>query len=120
MEVTLLGIVTLVNPLQRLNASRPMLVTLLGMVTLVNPLQRMNALTPMEVTLCGIFTLVNPLQPSNARVPMEVTGRSLIVAGITKAPVALGLLPVMVIVLAPEYNNSAFSDAGRMSSSART
>ena len=74
----------------------------------------------MEVTLLGIVTLVNPLQPRNALTPMEVTSRLLIMAGITKSPVALGLLPVMVIVLAPEYNNSAFSDAGRMSSSART
>jgi len=51
---------------------------------------------------------------------MEVTGRFLIVAGITKSPVALGLLPVMVMVFPEvEYNNSAFRDAGRMSSSSR-
>ena len=75
----------------------------------------------MEVTLLGIVTLVNPLQPRNALTPMEVTSRLLIMAGITKSPVALGLLPVMVIVfLEVEYTNSAFSDAGRMSSSAKT
>ena len=36
-------------------------VTLLGIVTLVNPLQRMNAPVPMEVPLLGIVTLVNPV-----------------------------------------------------------
>ena len=96
-------------------------VTLLGMVTLVNPLHPANVASPMEVTLLGIVTLVNPLQSLNAEVPMDLTGRLLIVAGISKSPVALGLLPVMVMVfLEVEYTNSAFSDAGRMSSSAKT
>jgi hypothetical protein len=36
----------------------PILVTLLGIVTLVNPLQRENACSPMVVTLLGIVTLV--------------------------------------------------------------
>ena len=39
MLVTLLGIVTLVSPLQLSNAERPILVTLLGIVTLLSPLQ---------------------------------------------------------------------------------
>ncbi len=39
MLVTLLGMVTLISPLQRTKAPYPMLVTLLGMVTLVSPLQ---------------------------------------------------------------------------------
>ena len=38
-------------------------VTLLGIVTLVNPVQAANALLWMEVTLLGIVTLVNPEQP---------------------------------------------------------
>ena len=49
---------------------------------------------------------------------MDLTARLLIVAGIHKSPVAWGLLPVMVMVFPEvEYNNSAFRDAGRMSSS---
>ena len=39
-----------------------MLVTLLGIVTLVRPLQSENALSPMLVTLLPIVTLVRPLQ----------------------------------------------------------
>ncbi len=42
-----------------------MLVTLLGIVTLVSPLQPENAPLPMFVTLFGIVTLVRPLQPQN-------------------------------------------------------
>ena len=41
-------------------------VTLFGIVTLVNPEQEENAWVPMEVTLFGIVTLVNPEQPENA------------------------------------------------------
>ena len=43
-----------------------MLVTLSGIVTLVKPLQSLNADSPMLVTLFGIVTLVKPLQSSNA------------------------------------------------------
>ena len=39
MEVTLLGMVTEVRPVQSRKASPPMVVTLLGMVTEVRPLQ---------------------------------------------------------------------------------
>ena len=52
-----------------------MLVTLLGIVTLVSPLQPKNASLPMLVTLLGIVTLVSPLQPKNASLPMLVTGK---------------------------------------------
>ena len=62
MLVTLLGIVTLVRPLQPENAWFSMLVTLLGIVTLVMPLQPENACFSMLVTLLGIVTLVRPLQ----------------------------------------------------------
>ena len=66
----------------------------------------------MEVMLLGRVTLVRPLQSMNARSPILVTGRLLIVAGITKSPVALGLEPVMVMVFPSlENNNSAFSEA---------
>jgi len=50
-----------------------MLVTLPGMVTLVNPLQYMNAPSPMLVTPLGIVTSVNPLHLANAPSPMLVT-----------------------------------------------
>ena len=39
-----------------------MLVTLLGIVTLVSPLQPEKAIEPMLVTLSGIVMLVSPLQ----------------------------------------------------------
>ena len=113
MDLTLLGIVRLVNPLQPANAWSPMDVTLLPIVTLVNPEQYRNALWTIPVTLLGIVTLVNPEQAANAPRPISVTGRLLIVAGITKSPVALGLLSVMVMVFPlVEYNNSAFSEDG--------
>ena len=41
-------------------------VTPVGMVTEVKPLQPSNALFPMEVTLFGMVTEVKPLQPPNA------------------------------------------------------
>ncbi len=43
-----------------------MLVTLLGIVTLVSPLQSENAYSPMLITPLPIATLVRPLQYSNA------------------------------------------------------
>ena len=63
-----------------------MLVTLPGIVTLVNPLQRENASDSMLVTLPGIVTLVTPLQPLNAEYPILVTGLPPSVEGITIAP----------------------------------
>ena len=54
-------------------AKNPMLVTLLGMVTEVNPLQPQKAQSPMVVTLLGMVTEVNPLQPQKAQSPMLVT-----------------------------------------------
>ena len=96
MDVTLSGIVMLVSPLQPENAALPMEVTLLPIVMLVSPVQPENAQSPMEVTLSGIVMLVNPVDPENAS-PILVTGRLLIVAGITKSPMALGSMPVIVI-----------------------
>ena len=43
-----------------------MLVTLLGIVTLVKPLQYRKAVLPMFVTLFGIVTEVKLLQPEKA------------------------------------------------------
>ena len=63
MEVTLLGIVIEVNPLQLQNAYSPMEVTPVGMVIEVKPLQPLNAHSPMEVTPFGIVIEVKPLQP---------------------------------------------------------
>ena len=73
MLVTLLGILTLSNPLQPEKAEVPMLVTLLGISTLFNPLQPAKAASPMLVTPLGISTLFNPLQPTKAASPMLVT-----------------------------------------------
>jgi hypothetical protein len=73
MLVTLLGIVMLVSPLQRLKAQGPILVTLLGIVTLVSPLQPKKVDTSMLVTLLGIVMPVSPLQPSKALSPILVT-----------------------------------------------
>jgi hypothetical protein len=62
-----------------------MLVTLLGIVTLVRPVQPVNALSPMLVTLLGIVTLVRRNWPWNALSPMRVTGWPLTAAGITNS-----------------------------------
>ena len=43
-----------------------MKVTLLPMVTEVNPVQPENAKYSMEVTLLGIVIKVNPVQPKNS------------------------------------------------------
>ena len=45
------------------NASPPILVTLLGIATLVRPVQNANELVPMMVTPVGIVTLVRPAHP---------------------------------------------------------
>ena len=69
-----------------------MLVTLVGIVTVVSPLQPENAYSPMLVTLDGIVTDVSPLQPENAEDPMLVTGYPPRVDGIVIAPVvAVGI-----------------------------
>ena len=62
MEITELGIITLVNPLQPLNAYSPIWVTELGIVMLVKLLQPRNASEPMKVTKLGNVTEVKPLQ----------------------------------------------------------
>ena len=82
--------------------------------------ESLNAHSPMEVTLLGIVTFVKPLQASNAHSPMEVTGRPLIALGMTKVPVALGLLPVIVMAVPSLVNNnSALEVAVNVSSTAR-
>jgi hypothetical protein len=43
------------------------------MVTLVNPVQPVNALSPMLVTLFPMVALVKPVQPVNASIPILVT-----------------------------------------------
>ena len=117
--MTLVGIVTLVNPLQSANAEAPMDVTLLGIVMLVNSVQPENAPARTEMTLLGRVTLFNPVEPENAKLPMEVTGRLLIVAGITKLPLALGLLPVMVILPAFVENKKAGTTLGMLTVNVR-
>ena len=53
----------------------------------------------MDVRLLGRVTLVSLVHSLNAPPPMEATGRLLIVAGMINTPVALGLLPVIVMAL---------------------
>ena len=120
MLVTLLGIVTLVRPVQSgertvpdagdavgdRDASQagaiqkalfPMLVTLLGIVTLVRLLQFPNALLPMLVTVLPMVTLVRFDRLENTLSMRLITGRPLIVSGIFTAP-PKPVYPVMVIV----------------------
>ena len=61
-------------------------VTLLGMTTLVSELHPENAESPMEVTLLGMTMLVSDLQLLKVLFPMEVTGSLLIEEGIVKFP----------------------------------
>jgi hypothetical protein len=66
-----------------------MLVTLLGIVTVVRPVQYKNALLPMLVTLLPIVTLVTPKLVTYALFAMPVTkyvsAPTVIVAGIVIA-----------------------------------
>ena len=64
--------VTLVKPVQPLNALAPMFVTLSGMTMLVKPVQPWNALSPMLVTLLGMVMLVKAVQPENILLLMVV------------------------------------------------
>ena len=73
MEVTLLGMVNEVRPLQPWKAELPMEVTLLGMVTEVRPLQPEKAELPMEVTLLAIVREVRALQLEKAELPIVQT-----------------------------------------------
>jgi hypothetical protein len=75
MEVTLVGIVILVNEEQPEKLLIPMEVNLepLGIVILVNPLQLWKALTGILVTLVGIVILVNVEQPEKALSAILVT-----------------------------------------------
>ena len=69
-EVTPVGMVTEVKPVQPENVQSLMEVTPVGMVIEVKPLQPENAYPPMEVTLLGMSIEVKPLQPRNAPPPM--------------------------------------------------
>ena len=72
MEVTLLGIFTVVSPLHS-KAASPMVVTPSPMVTDFRLLQSVKAFLPMDSTLLGIVTDVRPVHSLNAPSPMEVT-----------------------------------------------
>ena len=65
MEVTELGMVTDVRPLQPSKALKPMDVTELGMVTDVRPLQPEKACPGMFVTLLPIFSVAKAVHPLN-------------------------------------------------------
>ena len=95
-EVTLLGMVTLVSLVQPENVSSAIEATLSGMVTLVR-LHPENAPAPMLTTLSGIATLATLVLSMKAWPPMLVTGRPLIVSGMVTTPPA-PVYPVMVIV----------------------
>ena len=60
MEVTALGMVINVRPLQPQNARSPMEVTALGMVINVRPLQPRNASFPIKATVLGITVFLQP------------------------------------------------------------
>ena len=60
-EVTELGIVTLVKPLHSQKAERPIVLTELGMVMLVKPLQPQKAELPIEVTELRILVFLQPV-----------------------------------------------------------
>ena len=60
MDVTELGMVTLVNEVHCSKAKFPMDMTELGMVTLVSEEQLRKALFPMEVTELGIIVFLQP------------------------------------------------------------
>ena len=55
--------VTLVRPVQSLNALKPISVTLAGMVMLVRLVQLRNALKPIDVTPAPMVMLVRLVQP---------------------------------------------------------
>ena len=55
------------------NAEEPIEVTLDGMVMLVNEVQALNAAEPIEVTLDGIIMLLSDLQLSNAEEPIVLS-----------------------------------------------
>ena len=59
-DVTLLGMVTDVRPVQKLKASLPIDFTLLGMVNDFRPVQFSKALSPMPVTLLGMTVFMQP------------------------------------------------------------
>ena len=72
--------VTVVSPLQPLNASLSISVTEIPIVTAVNPLQPSNELLPTLVTESGMFIEVSPLQPLNAHPLMLVTELPIVTA----------------------------------------
>ena len=65
-----------------------MLVTPSGIVTLVSPVQKQNASWPIPVTPSGIVTLVSPVQSRNASEPIPITEYPSIDDGISNAPLA--------------------------------
>ena len=60
--------------------------TPLDIVTLVKPVQLLNASCMRVVTLAGIVMLVSTLQEENAESPMLVTGLPAMLAGISIPP----------------------------------
>ena len=73
MSVTVLGIVMLVNPVQKPKASSPILVMPLAIMALVRLVQELNTSPSMLVTLPGIVMLLKLEQPKNASSPRLVT-----------------------------------------------
>ena len=72
-DITLLGMMMDVKPVQSRNAEPPICVTLFGMVMEVKLVQPANAMLPICVTLFGMVTDVKPVQLSNTEVPINVT-----------------------------------------------
>jgi hypothetical protein len=71
MDVTLVGIVRLVNELQPVKAAKPMDVTLVGIVRLVNKLQPLKASASIYFILDGIINSVI-FAPEKKLFPMNV------------------------------------------------
>ena len=104
-EVTELGIVTDVSPLQLWNTPLPIEVTELGIITEVSPLQLSNAEFPIEVTELGIVTDVSPLQDMNA-LPAIIFVPSFMLIDVLS-----GIVPLYLNAILPIYINPS----GRLS-----
>ena len=72
-------------------------VTLLGIVTLVNEVQSSKALPSMESTPSGIVTLLNEEQPLKALEPISETVFPPSFDGMTNAPIGSAVVPLTIV-----------------------
>jgi hypothetical protein len=71
-------------------------VTEFGIVTLVSPLQLLNAKSPIVETESGIVTLVSPLQPLNANFPIVVTESGIVTFPFLLPEKQIKVLPILL------------------------